>query len=72
MHFLSLRLYAIMCQLFKLIIYILGRLPMNIQALMQQAQAMQKQVEKMLKLPKQVLQPRKCKAKQAMAWSKLP
>ena len=36
---------------------------MNIQALMQQAQAMQKQVEKMLKLPKQVLQPRKCKAK---------
>ena len=26
---------------------------MNIQALMQQAQAMQKQVEKMLKLPKQ-------------------
>lgn len=40
--FLSLKLYAIMCQLFTS----LGRLPMNIQALMQQAQAMQKQVEK--------------------------
>ena len=45
---------------------------MNIQALMQQAQAMQNKLKKMLKLPKQVLQPRKCKAKQAMAWSKLP
>lgn len=45
---------------------------MNIQALMQQAQAMQKQVEKMSKLPKQALPPKKCIVSQAMVWLKLP